>query len=51
MIYDNDKYGRHLSDFVSVLEYLSEDQEKIMESGMFVQSMTGNPYSCVGPDI
>ena len=50
-IYDNDKYGRHLPDFTAVLDTLPEDQAAFMESGMFAQSMTGKPYSCVALDI
>lgn len=50
-IYDNDKYGRHLPDFIAVLETLSAEQAAFMEDGMFAQSMTGNPYSCVALDI
>ena len=50
-IYDNDKYGRHLPDFTAVLDTLPEDQTAFMESGMFAQSMTGKPYSCVALDI
>ena len=50
-IYDNDKYGRHLPDFIAVLDTLPADQAAFMEDGMFSQSMTGNPYSCVALDI
>ena len=50
-IYDNDKYGRHLPDFTAVLDTLPLDQAAFMESGMFAQSMTGKPYSCVALDI
>lgn len=50
-IYDNDKYGRHLPDFIAVLDSLPEEQAAFMKDGMFAQSMTGNPYSCVALDI
>lgn len=50
-IYDNDRYGRHLPDFVAVLDDLPAEQAAFMEDGMFAQSMTGNPYSCVALDI
>jgi hypothetical protein len=46
-IYGNDKYGRHLPDFIAVLDTIPA----FMEDGMFAQSMTGNPYSCVALDI
>ena len=50
-IYDNDKYGRHLPDFIAVLDTLPVEQAAFMNDGMFAQSMTGNPYSCVALDI
>ena len=50
-IYDNDKYSHHLPDFIAVLDTLPADQAAFMEDGMFSQSMTGNPYSCVALDI
>ena len=50
-IYDNDKYGRHLPDFIAVLDTLPVEQTAFMKDGMFAQSMTGNPYSCVALDI
>ena len=50
-IYDNDKYSRHLPDFIAVLDNLSDEQEAFMQDGLFAQSMTGNPYSCVALDI
>lgn len=50
-IYDNDRYGRHLPDFIAVLESLPQIQADFMESGMFAHSMTGKPYSCVALDI
>jgi len=46
-IYDNDKYGQHHPDFCAVIDTLPTEQASFMESGMFAQSMTGNPYSCV----
>ena len=50
-VYGNDKYGRHLPDFIASLDNLSKEQEDFMERGMFAQSMTGNPYSCVALEI
>lgn len=50
-IYDNDKYGRHLPDFIAAIESLPDDQAAFMERGMFAQSMTRNPYSYVALDI
>lgn len=50
-IYDNDMYGRHLSDFTTVLDTFPANQAKFMKSGMFVQPMSGKPYSCVALDI
>ena len=48
-VYGNSNYGRHLSDFTAAMDNLTE--EYFMENGMFAQSMTGNPYSCVALDI
>ncbi len=50
-IYDNDKYGQHLLDFLTIFDTLPGDQAAFMESGMFAQSMTGKAYSCVALDI
>ena len=50
-IYDNDRYGRYLPDFTAVLDTLPVDQTAFMDSGLFAQSMTGKPYSCVALDI
>lgn len=50
-IYDKDIYGRNLPDFIAVLDSLPHTQAQFMESGMFAQSMTGKPYSCVALDI
>ena len=50
-MYSNDEYGRHLPDFVASLNNVSQQQDAFKEQGMFAQSMTGNPYSCVALDI
>jgi len=50
-IYDNDKYGRWLPDFWSMLCTLPTEQEEFLASGMFAQSMSGNPYSALALDI
>ena len=50
-VYDNDRYGRYLPDFITVLDTLPANQAVFMESGLFAQSMTGKPYSCVALDI
>ena len=50
-IYDNDRYGRYIPDFTTVLDTLPADQDAFMGSGLFAQSMTGKPYSCVTFDI
>ena len=50
-IYDNDRYGRYLPDFTTVLDTLPADQDAFMGSGLFAQSMTGKPYSCVTLNI
>ena len=50
-IYDNDKYGRWLVEFWLVISSLPDDQAKYMGEGVFAQSMTGNPYSCLPLDL
>ena len=50
-VYGNTNYGRHLPDFSAALDNLTSEQEAFMDSGMFAQSMSGNPYSCVALDI
>ena len=50
-VYGNSNYGRHLPDFTAAIDNLTPEQESFMESGMFAQSMSGNPYSFVALDI
>ena len=50
-VYGNDKYGRHLPDFVASLDSLTNEQKDFFEHDMFVHSVTGNPYSCVALDL
>ena len=50
-IYDSDRYGRHLPDFCAMLDDLPADQETYFVNGIFAQSMTGKPYSCLALDI
>ena len=49
-VYDNDKYGRWLVEFW--LEFcLQEEKAQHMFDGLFAQSMTGKPYSCLPLDL
>ena len=48
-IYDNTKYGKWLPEFW--LESMSEDKQLFMSDGLFSQSMTGKPYSCLPLDM
>ena len=50
-IYDNGRYGWYIPYFIAVLDTLSGDQAAFMESDLFAQARTGNPYSCVALDI
>ena len=50
-VYDNNRYGRYLPDFITVLDTLPEDQASFMANGLFAQSMTGKPYSSVALDM
>ena len=49
--YDNNKYSCVLPDFCAILYSLPKEQDDFFEKGMFAQSMTGNPYSCVALQI
>ena len=50
-IYDNDKYSRWLVEFWLEMSSLTEEQEQYMRDGLFAQSMTGKPYSCLPLDL
>ena len=50
-IYDNDTYGRWLVEFWLAISSLPDDQAKYMGEGVFAQSMTGKPYSCLPLDL
>ena len=50
-IYDNDKYSRWLVEFWLEIDTLPEEKERYMKEGLFAQSMTGNPYSCLPLDL
>ena len=50
-IYDNDKYGRWLTEFWLTISSFPEDKAIHMRNGLFAQSMTGNPYSCLPLDM
>ena len=49
--YGNDHYARALPDFDAVLDSLTQEQDEFFACGMFAQSLTGNPYSCVALQI
>ena len=50
-IYNNDKYGQWLVEFWLEISSLPEDKERYLQSGLFAQSMTGQPYSCLLIDL
>ena len=50
VVYDNNKYGRWLSDFWAMLTTLPSDQLSFLRTD-FSQSMTGNPYSNMAWDM
>lgn len=50
-IYDNDKYSRWLVEFWLEISSLPEEKERYMRDGLFAQSMTGKPYSCLPLDL
>lgn len=50
-IYDNDKYSRWLTEFWLEISSLPKENERYMREGLFSQSMTGKPYSCLPLDL
>ena len=50
-IYDNDKYSKWLVEFWLEMSSQPEEKEQYMREGLFAQSNTGKPYSCLPLDI
>ena len=50
-IYDHDRYGRWLPEFWLEISKLPPEHEVFMQDGLFAQSMTGKPYSCLPIDL
>ena len=50
-VYDNDKYGRWLVEFWLEISCLQEEKAQHMRDGLFAQSMTDKPYSCLPLDL
>ena len=50
-IYDNDKYSKWLVEFWLEISSLPEEKETYLKEGLFSQSMTGKPYSCLPLDL
>ena len=50
-VYDRDKYGKWLLHFWLDMCSLPEEHGNFMRDGLFSQSMTGNPYSCLPLDM
>ncbi|KAG1664228.1 hypothetical protein GQR58_019910 [Nymphon striatum] len=50
-IYDNDKYGKWMVEYWLELNNLPEETALYMKEGLFAQSMTGKPYSCLPLDM
>ncbi|MCH2406096.1 MAG: hypothetical protein MK200_07885 [Nitrosopumilus sp.] len=50
-IYDNNKYGKWLVEFWVEMSTLPSHIDSYMSEGLFSQSMTGNPYSCLPLDL
>eukprot|EP00112_Aurelia_sp_Birch-Aquarium-sp1_P017443 Seg4042.3 transcript_id=Seg4042.3/GoldUCD/mRNA.D3Y31 product="hypothetical protein" protein_id=Seg4042.3/GoldUCD/D3Y31 len=46
-IYDNNKYGRWLVEFWLEMSCLPEEKAQYLYQGLFAQSMTAKPYSCL----
>lgn len=49
-LYDNNKYGRWLIEFWLEISSLTEDKAQCICKGLFSQSLTGQPYSCLPLD-
>ena len=50
-IYENNKYSKWLVEFWVEISSLQEWKEKYLRDGLFSQSMSGNPYSCLPLDL
>ncbi|KAG0725919.1 hypothetical protein GWK47_037642 [Chionoecetes opilio] len=50
-IYDNSKYGRWMVEYWLELSNLPEERTAYMRDGLFSQSITGKPYSCLPLDL
>ena len=50
-VYDNNKYGSWLVEFWLEISCLQEEKAQHMRDGLFAQSMTGKPYSCLPLDL
>ena len=51
MIYYKNHYGQWLVEFWLEMTNLPEKISCFMKEGLFAQSMTGNPYSCIPLDL
>lgn len=50
-IYDNSKYGRWMVEYWLEIDNLPEDKAMHFRNGLFSQSISGNPYSCLPLDL
>jgi len=50
-VYDNDRYARWLVEFWLEVSSLPEEKARYLRDGLFAQSMTGRPYSCLPLDL
>ena len=50
-IYDNSNYGRWMVEYWLEIDNLPEDKAIHFRNGLFSQSISGNPYSCVPLDL
>ena len=50
-IYDNNNYGKWLVEFWLEISTLPDEINVYMKDGLFAQSMTGKPYTCLPLDL
>ena len=50
-IYNNNNYGKWLVEFCTEISTLTKAIDEHMAKGLFVQSLTGNPYSSLLLDM
>ena len=50
-VYDNNKYGKWLVEFWLEMSNLPDSKVEYLKGGLFAQSITGKPYTCLPLDL